>query len=229
MLLKPARLPADGEPMSRSRSSFIALLAVIPMLAACGSSSASSADSSPTSSAPSTTTQPTVSAKPANLVLHLPDLGYGYIPVVKDTKKISLAAEIKTDSPASKRADKAGYKGGYTALYANASKGGVSTTTLVYKDEASATTVGNDPGDVKQLTNGPNAHQVAVPANAPGTNRILVALKIPQDGHTIPGYALKWQHGTTLSLLLVFGKHVSLQHVMALANVQDRRITNAGF
>jgi hypothetical protein len=216
-----------AKPMSRSRS-FIALLALVPMVAACGSSSATSAGSSAGASVPETTQAPMTSAKPANLVLHLQDVGYGYIPVAKDTKKISLAAEIKTDGPAARRADKAGYKGGYTALFANASKGAISTTTLIYKDEASATTVGNDPMSVKQFTSGPNTTRVAVPANAPGTNSLLVKIKVPQEGHTIPAYAFKWQHGATLNLVLVIDKHVTLKGVMALANVQDKRITNAG-
>ena len=72
--------------MTHFRTPLIALLAVIPLMAACGSSSSS----------PSTSAVPAgPTADPANLVLHLPDVGLGYITVAADTKKIPLSEEMK--------------------------------------------------------------------------------------------------------------------------------------
>ena len=150
--------------MIRFRTPLIALLAVIPMMAACGSSSSSPS----TSAAPA---QPT--ADPANLVLHLPDVGLGYITVAADTKKIPLAQEMKNESPTAKAAERASYQGGYSALFANASKGGVLSEALEYSNESAATTVGNDRMAVKQFTKSLSGHPIAVPSNAPGTNGLL--------------------------------------------------------
>ena len=47
------------------------------------------------------TAQPT--ADPANLVLHLPDVGLEYITVAADTKKIPLAQEMKGSRPPPRR------------------------------------------------------------------------------------------------------------------------------
>ncbi len=205
--------------MIQFRTPFIVLLAVIPMMAACGSSSSSPS----TNSAPA---QPT--ADPANLVLHLPDVGLGYITVAADTKKIPLAQEMKGESPTAKAAERASYQGGYSALFANSSKGGVLSEALEYSNESAATTVGNDHMAVKQFTKSLHGHPIAVPSNAPGTNGLLVAGQVSQNGHAVPAFAFKWQHGSVIAVLLVFDHHATAKHLIDLANHQDSRISGTG-
>ena len=205
--------------MIHFRTPLIALLAVIPMMAGCGSSSSSPS----TSAAPAAPT-----ADPANLVLHLPDVGLGYITVASDTKKIPLAEEMKHESATAKAAERAAYQGGYTALFANASKGGVLSEALEYSNESAATTVGNDPMAVKQFTTTLHGHHLAIPSNAPGTNGLLVSGQVSQNGHAVPAFAFKWQHGSVIAVLLVFDRHATAQRIIELANNQDSRISGTG-
>jgi hypothetical protein len=209
--------------MNRSHS-LAALLAVVPVIAACGSAS-----SSP--SATTTPTQPaatTVTANPAALVLHLPDLGYGYIAVATQTRTISLAEELKSDSAVSKPAERAGYRGGYTALFADASKSGVLSEALEYKNDSSATTVYKDVTGLNRLAAQIHGTRIKIPAHAPGINQILVKGRTLVAGHMRPAYLISWRHGSVLSLLFTFGRHATQARLIALANHQDNRITATG-
>ena len=72
--------------MNRARS-LLALVAAIPLVAACGSGAAGSPLTSGGSSAAH---HPAATANPANLVLHLPDVGYGYLQVDTQTESVPL-------------------------------------------------------------------------------------------------------------------------------------------
>ena len=49
-------------------------------------------------------------------MLHLPDVGLGYITASADTQKIPLAEEMKNESPTAKTAERAARQGGYSAI-----------------------------------------------------------------------------------------------------------------
>jgi hypothetical protein len=209
--------------MNRSHS-LVALLAVVPVIAACGSAS-----SSPSATkAPTQPTATTATANPAALVLHLPDLGYGYIAVAKDTKKISLAEELKSDSAVSKPADRAGYRGGYRALFGDANEGGVLSEALEYNNDSSAATVYNDVTGLNRIAAQLHGSRITIPAHAPGINQILVKGKTLVAGHMRTAYLISWRHGSVLSLLFTFGQNATQSRLIALANHQDNRITATG-
>jgi hypothetical protein len=43
----------------------------------------------------------------------------------------------------------------------------------------------------------------------------------------LPAYAYGWQRGAALELIAVFGRHVTLSRLVALARTQDARLTAA--
>lgn len=211
--------------MSRVHS-LVALLAVVPAIAACGSASSSPAANATPTPPTTASTHPTVS--PASLVLHLPDLGYGYIPVSAQTKKVSLAEELKSDSAAFRRADRAGYRGGYEALFADATKGGVLSEALEYKNEASAATVYKDLTGINRIMAQLHGKRITIPANAPGVSQVIIKGETLLAGHMRPAYVIGWRHGSVLSVLFTFGKRASEARLIALANLQDKRISATG-
>jgi hypothetical protein len=205
------------EQMKHSRS-LVALLAVVPMVAACGSASAS-----PTS--PPAPAQ--LTAAPADLVLHAADLADGYVAVAKNTGKISLAKELQDESALSRRVDRVAYQGGYSAQFAT-NMGGVLSASFEYRSQSAATTVGNDRTGVASLMRSLGGHMTAVPPTAPGINTFLIAGTESIGSVHIPAFVYKWQHGTVLAVVFVYGRGLTPGAVSALANRQNSRIKNAG-
>ena len=203
--------------MKRSRS-LLALLILIPVIAACGSASASPPP-------PTAAAKPT--AVPADLVLHAADLPGGYIAVAKNTGEVSLAVELKGDSTAARRADRAAFRGGYSSQFAT-NLGGVLSESLQYGTRSAATTVGTDHTSLRGLIRALHGHMTAVPPTAPGTNRLLIFGSEAIGSVHIPAYVYTWQHGTVLAGVLVYGRGVTPEAVIALANHQNSRMQNAG-
>ena len=99
---------------------------------------------------------------------------------------------------------------------------------LEYSDESAAATVGNDHMAVKQFTESLHGHPIVVPSNAPGTNGLLVAGQVSQNGHAVPAFAFKWQHGSVIAVLLGVRSPRHGQAHLELANDQDSRISGTG-
>jgi len=196
----------------------LALAAAIPLLSACGS-----AGSTPSTSA---STGP-VTASAASLVLHLPDLESGFAAVPRYTRAISLSDELKGDGPATRAADRAGFRDGYAAFYANGTSDVVLSEVLTYRDESSATTVFHDTTGLKQLQAELHGQLAPAPAGTPGSDPIFITGQISLKGAFAPAYVLGWRHGTVLNVIACWGLGTSTSHLLSLANRQDAHITAA--
>ena len=199
----------------------LALVATTPLLAACGG-----AASSPSTNAPAPASA-TIPASAASLVLHLPDLEAGYAAVSKYTRPITLAMELKGDSPSARTADRAGYHDGYGAFYTDAQSDVVMSEALTYKDESSASTVYSDTSGLDKLEAELHAHTATPPAGSPGTGAIFVEGRVSLRGAWAPAYVLAWRHGTVLNVVALWGINASTTHLVSLANRQDTHITAA--
>lgn len=206
--------------------SLAALLVATPLIAAaCGSVHVAT---EPATMKPVKRTP----APPSQLVLHLRDVGYGYIPVASQSGPISLAAELKSDTSAlSRRIDHASYVSGSKSLFANATDVGVFSSALEYATPAAATASYDDPANIGTLERRIDGHLIPIPATAPGANHVAVVGKAAENGGTVPAYAIVWRHGRVINLILLFGptKTVSRSHLVALAERQDTRVTAGGF
>jgi hypothetical protein len=200
---------ADGERMQRFAP--IALLALATLVAGCGGGSAKPAANPPDM------------PDPAALVLHASDLGPGYVSQVSATKPITLAHELLHESAAARAADRRAYVAGYSAGFARPGRIGIVSQVMTYRDAGAARIVIGDAQAVDHLTRQLHGHAVATPPGAPGTPRLMLAGTL--EG--LPAYAYGWQRGAALELIAVFGRHVTLSRVIALARVQDARLTAA--
>jgi hypothetical protein len=189
----------------------VAVLALAALLAACGGGRK-----------PAATAAPDL-PDPAALVLHASDLGPGYVRQAAATKPITLAHELLHESAAARAADRSAYVAGYSAGFARPAQIGIVSQVMTYRDAGAARIVIGDPQAVAHITRQLHAHAVAVPPGAPGTPRLMLAGTL--EG--LPAYAYGWQRGAALELIAVFGRHVTLSRVLALARVQDARLTAA--
>ncbi len=190
----------------------LALLALAALLAGCGSGAGGPA-----------ATGARQLPRPRTLVLHAADLGPGYVPQASATKPITLAHELRNESARAQDADVHSYVAGYSAGFARPGQVGIVSQVLLYRDARAARIVIGDAQAVAHITRQLHAHAVAAPPGAPGTPRLILAGTL--DG--LPAYAYGWQHGTALGLVAVFGRHVPLARVLALARAQDARLTGA--
>ena len=201
---------ADGERVTRPFP--IPLLALTALLAAgCGS-----AGTKPAAEAPPL-------PSPKLLVLHASDLGPGYLPQASATKPITLAHELLHESAAARAADRRAYLAGYSAGFARPARIGIVSEAMTYRDAAAARIVIGDAQATAHITRQLHAHTIAVPPGAPGTPRLM--LEGTLGG--LPAYAYGWQRGAALELIAVFGRHVTLSRLVALARTQDARLTAA--
>jgi hypothetical protein len=189
----------------------VALLALAALVAGCGSGAAERAAQAPDL------------PDPATLVLHASDLGPGYVSQASATKPITLAHELLHESPAARAADRRAYVAGYSAGFARPARIGIVSQVMTYRDAGAARIVIGDAQAVAHLTRQLHAHAVAVPPGAPGTPRLMLAGTL--EG--LPAYAYGWQRGAALEIIAVFGRHVTLARVIALARAQDARLTAA--
>jgi hypothetical protein len=190
----------------------IALLALAAALAAgCGS-----AGTKPAAEAPPL-------PSPHLLVLHASDLGPGYLPQASATKPITLAHELLHESAAARAADRRAYLAGYSAGFARPAQVGIVSEAMTYRDAAAARIVIGDARATARITRRLHAHTIAVPPGAPGTPRLM--LEGTLGG--LPAYAYGWQRGAALELIAVFGRHVTLSRLVALARTQDARLPAA--
>jgi hypothetical protein len=209
-IFKPGAIGADGERVTRPFP--IALLALAAALAAgCGS-----AGTKPAAEAPPL-------PSPHLLVLHASDLGPGYLPQASATKPITLAHELLHESAAARAADRRAYLAGYSAGFARPAQVGIVSEAMTYRDAAAARIVIGDARATARITRRLHAHTIAVPPGAPGTPRLM--LEGTLGG--LPAYAYGWQRGAALELIAVFGRHVTLSRLVALARTQDARLTAA--
>jgi hypothetical protein len=112
---------------------------------------------------------------------------------------------------------------GYSAGFALPDRVGIVSQVMTYRDAGAARIVIGDRQAVAHITRQLHAHAVAAPAGAPGAPRLMLAGSL--EG--LPAYAYGWQRGAALELIAVFGRHVTLSRVLALARVQDARLTRA--
>jgi hypothetical protein len=209
-IFKPGAIGADGERVTRPFP--IALLALAAALAAgCGS-----AGTKPAAEAPPL-------PSPHLLVLHASDLGPGYLPQASATKPITLAHELLHESAAARAADRRAYLAGYSAGFARPAQVGIVSEAMTYRDAAAARIVIGDARATARITRRLHAHTIAVPPGAPGTPRLM--LEGTLGG--LPAYAYGWQRGAALELIAVFGRHVTLSRLVALARTQDARLPAA--
>lgn len=209
MRFKARAAGADGERVKRLVPVALALAA---LAAACGSGAAGTAAN----------TAPEL-PDPAALVLHASDLGPGYVRQASATRPITLAHELLHESAAARAADRRAYVAGYSAGFARPARVGIVSQVMTYRDPGAARIVIGDAQAVAHITRQLHAHPVAVPPGAPGTPRLMLAGTL--EG--LPAYAYGWQRGAALELIAVFGRHVTLSRVIALARVQDARLTGA--
>jgi hypothetical protein len=189
----------------------IALLALAAAFAAgCGAGSAK----------PAANAAPPMPS-PRLLVLHASDLGPGYLPQAGATKPITLAHELLHESAAARAADRRAYLAGYSAGFARPAQVGIVSEAMTYRNAAAARIVIGDAQATAHITRQLHAHTIAVPPGAPGTPRFM--LQGTLEG--LPAYAYGWQRGTALELIAVFGRHVTLSRLVALARTQDARLT----
>jgi len=199
----------------------LALVAVIPLIAGCGS--AGSGGSTPAREASIAQVQ----APAASLVLHLPDLESGFAAVPKYTKPISLRDELKSDAPGTRAADRAGFRDGYAAFYANGTSDAVLSDVLLYRDVASATTVFHDTTGLAKLQAELHGRLAPAPAGTPGSDPIFITGRISLRGAYAPAYVLAWRHDTVINVLACWGLGTSTSHLLSLAHRQDAHITAA--
>jgi hypothetical protein len=196
----------------------LVLTALLP--SACGGAAAGSSQPASTRNAP-------ITADAASLVLQLADLESGYVPVAKETRIVPLSEELKGDSPSTRPVDRAGFRGGYEALYAGAMNSGVLSEVLTYKTESSATTVYADTTGLHKLIAQLHGRRDHTPSGAPGTDPIMITGSIPVQGSSEPAYLLAWRHSTVLEIVLQWGPDASAAHLVSLANRQDNHIATA--
>jgi hypothetical protein len=209
-VFKARATETDGEPVKRLAP--VALLALAALAGACGSGGAGPA-ADPAPELPD----------PAALVLHASDLGPGYVRQASATKPITLAHELLHESAAARAADRRAYLAGYSAGFARPAQVGIVSQVMTYRDAGAARIVIGDAQAVAHVTRQLHAHPVAVPPGAPGTPRLMLAGSLAG----LPAYAYGWQRGAALELIAVFGRHVTMSRVIALARVQDARLTGA--
>jgi hypothetical protein len=188
------------------------LLALAALLAGCGSGSGK----------PAATAAPHLPS-PSTLVLQAADLGPGYVPQASATKPITLAHELLHESARAQDADLHSYLGGYSAGFARPARVGIVSQVMLYRDARAARIVIGDAEAVAHITDQLHARAIAAPPGAPGTPRLMLAGTL--EG--LPAYAYGWQHGTAIELVAVFGRHVTLARVVALARAQDARLAGA--
>jgi hypothetical protein len=200
---------ADGERVKRIAP--IALFALAAaLLAGCGAGSGT----------PAAKPAPAL-RDPAALVLHASDLGPGYLPQASATKPITLAHELLHESAAARAADRRAYLAGYSAGFAQPARIGIVSEAMIYRNPEAARIVIDDPMGTAHITRQLHAHAVTAPPGAPGTPRLVLAGTL--EG--MPAYAYGWQRGAALELVAVFGRHVTLSRLVALARTQDARLT----
>ena len=195
------------------RTSPIALLALAGVLAAsCGAAT----------TRPAATTAPPLPS-PKLLVLHASDLGPGFATQAGATRPITLAHELLHESAAARAADRRAYIAGYSAGFARPAQVGIVSEAMTYREPAAAEIVIGDTQATAHITRQLHAHTIAVPPGAPGTPRLMLEGTLAG----LPAYAYGWQRGGALELVAVFGRHVTLSRVVALARTQDARLTAA--
>jgi len=173
----------------------------------------------------------TVSA--SRLVLHTDDLGYGWAPIAsKGTGRVSLAQQLAQDEkePAAQDIDRRSFRSGFRAFSVAANHDFVLSEAVEYAATADATTLYHGQQSLPDYLKRTHQRLVAVPANAPGNDPILITTRLPVAGVETHGYLLFWQHGPVVELLMLLGNNsdVSPSQIVALARHQDRLATRAG-
>jgi hypothetical protein len=115
------------------------------------------------------------------------------------------------------------YVAGYSAAFARPAQVGIVRQGMTYRDARAARIVIGDRQAIAHITRRLHAHAIAAPPGAPGTPRLVLA-GTPAG---LPAYAYGWQRGAAREPDAVFGRHVTLSRVVALARVQDARLTAA--
>lgn len=208
--------------MQRLALAALAILAV-PALAACGGGSAAgqAGSSAPAKTAVGRSTL----LRPDALVLRSSDIGGGFLVEPAQTKPETLAEELQHESAKARAADRRAFLGGYTATYVKPGQTGVVSEAVTYRDAASARIVSTDRVGLAYGTRSMHGHPLRAPGSAPGQPRFMIAGSVK----TLPLYAYGWQHGTALEVVAIFGRHVSVPQLMALARKQDDRLTHPTF
>jgi len=205
-----------------------ALFATLALAAGCGSADTNAPPSAQVS-APGTTGASRPGLKPAELVLQLSDVGYGYISAASGSKPVSLPDELKMDGqPATKAADRAGFVGGYTRFFVDGAKDVILPVALLYKPGPYATTVISDLTFIHRVARAWHGSPTTLPATAPGTHRHLFSGFTQQDGSTVAAYLYFWQNGAVLNDLVLVGPHASTERLLTLAKKQNQRQTRLG-
>lgn len=205
----------------------LALVIALPLAASCSSGGPNTPHVTP-ATALATTVARSAGPKPAKLVLHLSDLGYGYL-VDPESGAVSLRQELNTDLLAtSKAADRAGYLGGHRMYFVDGAKDVVMDVALLYRPGPYMAEVTADLTPIHRLLRAWGALPVALPAAAPGTHRRMFYGLDNEDGVAVPAYLYMWRHGTVLNELFLFGRHVSVARVVTLAVKQNDRQTRLG-
>lgn len=163
----------------------LALVIALPLAASCGSGGPNTPHVTP-ATALATTVARSAGPKPAKLVLHLSDLGYGYL-VDPESGAVSLRQELNTDLLAtSKAADRAGYLGGHRMYFVDGAKDVVMDVALLYRPGPYMAEVTADLTPIHRLLRAWGALPVALPAAAPGTHRQMFYGLDNEDGVAVP-------------------------------------------
>jgi hypothetical protein len=110
------------------------------------------------------------------------------------------------------------YVAGYSAAFARPAQVGIVRQGMTYRDARAARIVIGDRQAIAHITRRLHAHAIAAPPGAPGTPRLVLA-GTPAG---LPAYAYGWQRGAALEPDAVFGRHVTLSRVVALARPPGR-------
>jgi hypothetical protein len=192
-------------------------------LAGCGGGSASSQAGS--DGPAKTTVARSAPLRPTQLVLRGDDVGAGFLVDPAGTKHTTLAQELEHESAKARAADQRAFVGGYTATFVKPGQAGVVSEAITYRDAASARVVSTDRIGLTYAIRNMHGHRLRVPRSAPGQPRLMVA----GTAKGLRLYTYAWQHGAVLELVALFGRHVSVSQLMALARRQDARLTHPTF
>jgi hypothetical protein len=203
-----------------NRRSFAALLVGTTLL-----SGACAGASSPNVPEPRASTHPTNRVvATSRLVLHPADLGDGWAAV-------SLAQQLAQDRDRGPQdIERRSFRGAYKAFSVAGNHDGVLSEATEYASTSDATTLYHAQADLGPVLAKSGQRRVAVPADSPGSDPILITGRLPVAGVETPSYILLWRHGRVVETLILFGPNadVSLAHIVAVAKHQDRLAATAG-
>jgi hypothetical protein len=210
------------------RSTLLLLCAlVIPALAGCGRSTASSAGTSPSTEVPASTAPPPVTDDSRDLVLQVNDVGPNFTVVPKGTRRVPLSEELKQESAKARAADRRSYLGGYTATYAGF-QAIIGSEALTYRNPTDAGIVFSDRTGLKASLHMLHGHFARVPRGNPGAHHLMVLGRVAVGGRTWPAAFYAWRDGVHIELVFEVGPDVGAADAVQLARVQAAREPGAG-